>query len=289
MFKNLLFCVAGIVVAGQKGKFASTAQPPMQQQQNIAIAGGGIISRQPTSAAAAAFLDFNDAMLLMLDHQTGLFQTVKDVPLAELRNNAITLVKIAQLAGVPVLTTASEPNGSNGPLFEELAALNTTYIARKGEISAWDNADIVAAIEASGKKTLIIAGVWTSVCVAFPALQALLDGYKVYVVFDASGDMSEMSSRVTLARLSEAGAIPVTTNVILCELQRTWNRPDAAAWGAFYSELVPNYRAVVESFNRAQQVATDKASNGNVNANGNDSGNINGNGNGKNGKLLRGR
>jgi nicotinamidase-related amidase len=261
MLRHILFCVAGILVAAQKGKVAPAPQAPAPrtQQAQSNIVGGGIISRQPTPAAAAALLDANDAILLLLDHQTGLFQTVKDVPLPELRNNAVVLAKIAQLAGVPVITTASEPNGSNGPLFDELAAMNTTYVPRKGEVSAWDNADFVSAVEASGKKTLIMAGVWTSVCVAFPALQALLDGYKVYAVFDASGDMSEMASRVTLERLTQAGVIPVTTNVILCEFQRTWNRPDAAQWGALYNELVPNYRAVGESYTRAQQAATGKA------------------------------
>jgi len=227
----------------------------MQAQSSGEIVGGGIISHHPTPAAAGAFLDASDAILLLLDHQTGLFQTVKDVPLPELRNNVVAMVNIAQLAEIPVISTASEPNGPNGPLFEELAALNTTFVPRKGEISAWENADFVAAVESTGKKTLIMAGVWTSVCVAFPALQAKLDGYKVYAVWDASGDMSEMASRVTLARLTQAGVIPVTTNVILGEIQRTWNRPDAATWGALYSELVPNYKAVAESFARAQKGA----------------------------------
>jgi hypothetical protein len=93
------------------------------------------------------------------------------------------------------------------------------------------------------------------VCVAFPALQAKAEGYKVYYVLDASGDMSEMASRATLARMTQAGIIPVTTNVVLCEFQRTWARPDAAEWGALYAELVPNYRAVAESYQKAQEVA----------------------------------
>lgn len=100
-----------------------------------------------------------------------------------------------------------------------------------------------------------MAGVWTSVCVAFPALQAKADGYKVYAVMDASGDMSQMATETTLARMTQAGIVPVTTNVALCEFQRTWNRPDAAKWGALYAELVPNYRAVAESYHKAQEVA----------------------------------
>ena len=215
------------------------------------------ITRQPSAAARDVLMDPNDTVLLLLDHQTGLFQTVKDVPLRELRANTVVLAKIAELAKVPILYTASEPKGTNGPIMDELAAAapSMKYIPRKGEISAWDNADFVKAVEATGRKTLVIAGVWTSVCVAFPALQAKADGYKVYAVMDASGDMSEMASEVTLARLTAAGVIPVTTNVALCELQRTWNRPDAAKWGALYGELVPHYKAVSESYQKAQDVA----------------------------------
>jgi nicotinamidase-related amidase len=167
------------------------------------------------------------------------------------------LAKIAQLGKSPIITTASEPGGTNGPLMSELAeaAPNATYVPRKGEVSAWDNEDFRKAVKATGRKTLIMAGVWTSVCVAFPALQAKAEGYNVYAVVDASGDMSEMASQATLARMTQAGIIPVTTNVVLCEFQRTWARPDAAAWGALYNELVPHYRAVSESYQKAQETA----------------------------------
>src|SRR5262245_42618852 len=146
---------------------------------------------------------------------------------------------------MPIIYTAAEPKGTNGPLMSELAAAmpNAKYVPRKGEVSAWDNDEFVKAVEATGRKTLIMAGVWTSVCVAFPALQAKADGYKVYAVLDASGDPSEMASRTTLARLTQGGVIPVTTNAVMSEFQRTWNTPDAAKWGALYNELVPNYRA----------------------------------------------
>jgi nicotinamidase-related amidase len=220
--------------------------------QGAPIAG---LSRQPSAAAAKALLDSKDAVLLLLDHQTGLFQTVKDVPIDDLRRNTIVLAKLAELAKIPIITTASEPNGSTGPLMPELAevAPSARYVARKGEVSSWDNADFVAAVEATGRKTLIIAGVWTSVCVVFPALQAHADGYKVYFVTDASGDPSEMASRTTLARLTQAGIIPSSTNAVLSEVQRTWNHPDAARYAALYNELVPNYRAASESHQRAQE------------------------------------
>ena len=128
---------------------------------------------------------------------------------------------------------------------------------RQGEISAWDNDDFVKAVAATGKKTLVIAGVWTSVCVAFPALQAKADGYKVHAVIDASGDVSQMATDATVARMAQAVVVPVSTNVVLCEFQRTWNTPDAARWGALYSEVSPNYRAVTESYRKAQDVASE--------------------------------
>jgi nicotinamidase-related amidase len=233
----------------------ANAQTKQAQSASAAATPFPGFSRQPTAAARAALLDPSDTVVLLLDHQTGLFQTVKDVPLRDLRANVVALAKIAEQAKVPIIYTASEPNGSNGPIMEELAAAmpSATYVARKGEVSAWDNADFVKAVEATGRKTLVMAGVWTSVCVAFPALEAKADGYKVYAVMDASGDMSQMASDATLARMVQGGVIPATTNVILCEFQRTWNRPDAAQWGALYNELVPHYRAVSESYRRAQE------------------------------------
>lgn len=215
------------------------------------------LSRQPTKAAFGALLDPNDAVLLLLDHQTGLFQTVNDVDVATLRANTVALAKIAERAGIPIIYTASEPDGPNGPIMEELpaAAPNAIYVGRKGEVSSWDNEDFVKAVEATGRKTLIMAGVWTSVCVAFPALQALADGYKVFAVVDASGDVSKMASDAAMLRMANAGTQLVTTNTILSETHRTWNRDDAAAWGALYSELVPEYRAVAESYGRAQEAA----------------------------------
>jgi nicotinamidase-related amidase len=215
------------------------------------------LSRQPSPAASEALLDPGDAVVLLLDHQTGLFQTVKDVPIRELRANTVALAKVAAQAKMPIIYTASEPNGPNGPIMEELsaAAPGAKYVGRKGEVSAWDNAEFVAAVEATGRRTLIMAGVWTSVCVAFPALQAKADGYEVYAVMDASGDISQMASDVALARMVHAGIVPVTTNTILSESHRTWNRPDAAKWGALYAELVPHYRAAAESYRRAQEAA----------------------------------
>jgi nicotinamidase-related amidase len=246
-----LATVAALVIQTTNGPAQAQAQ---EARPAAAIPG---LSRQPSAAARAVLLDPNDTIVLLLDHQTGLFQTVKDVPIRDLRANTVALAKIAQQAGMPIIYTASEPGGSNGPIMEELtaAAPGAKYVGRKGEVSAWDNADFVKAVEATGRKTLVMAGVWTSVCVAFPALQATADGYKVYAVMDASGDVSQIAHDATVARMTQAGIIPVTTNTILSESHRTWNRPDAAQWAALYAELVPNYRAVAESYRKAQDVA----------------------------------
>jgi len=192
----------------------------------------------------------NDTILLMLDHQTGLLQTVHDQPVREARILAGVLIKAAALQGIPILSTASEPNGPNGPLFPELATYaNSTFIRRQGEISAWDNPNFYAAVKRSGRKTLIMAGIWTSVCVTFPALQATAEGYKVYAVVDAAGDPTPMSSMAAQLRMQQAGVILTSVNAVICELQRTWHRPDAAQWAVLYGQAVPNYQLVIESAN----------------------------------------
>jgi nicotinamidase-related amidase len=214
------------------------------------------------SGGGQALFDPSDIVFLLLDHQSGLFQVVKDIPVAELRRNVEMLAKLATLLNIPVITTASEPNGPNGPLMPEIEqyAPHAQYVPRKGEVNAWDNADFVEAVRATGRKTLVMAGVWTSVCVMFPALDARAAGYDVYAVIDASGDPSEMASRTTLARFVQGGVVPTSTNAVLCEAHRTWARPEAAELAKLYMLTAPNYAAVMESYLRAQEVG--KKSNG---------------------------
>lgn len=232
----------------------------------------GVLSSSPTAFAQApstppssvlptgggqALLDPSDTVFLLLDHQAGLFQTVKDIPVAELRNNVVMLAKLAKLMNIPVITTASEPNGTNGPLMPEIHqyAPHAVYVPRKGEVNAWDNEDFVRTVRATGKKTLVMAGVWTGVCVMFPALDAKAAGFKVYAVMDASGDPSEMASRTSLARFAQGGIIPTSTNAVLSEVHRTWNRPEAPQIAELYSLVSPHYAAVTESYKKAQEVA----------------------------------
>jgi nicotinamidase-related amidase len=247
--KHLLYALTAaiLIVAGTSPHSKAFAQT---------TPGAGAPSVLPTGGGAA-LLDTSDTAMLLLDHQTGLFQTVKDIGIAELRANTTMLAKLATLFKIPVITTASEPNGPNGPLMPEIHqfAPHAVYVPRKGEVNAWDNEDFVKTVRATGKKTLIMAGVWTSVCVMFPALDAKAAGFKVYAVADASGDPSEMTSRTTLARFTQAGIVPTSTNAVLSEIHRTWNRPEAGDLAKLYALVAPNYGAVIESFQKAQEAS----------------------------------
>ena len=201
-------------------------------------------------------IDPNDSAMLLIDHQSGLFQTVQDMPFTTLRRLASTLAKIASLAKIPVITTASVPQGPNGPLIPEIHqnAPHATYVARKGEINAWDNEDFVKAVKATGKKQLIIAGTITSVCMAFPAISAVNAGYQVFAVVDASGTYSKMAQEITLARVVQAGVVPMDTAAVASELQGSWNRADAMEWAAIYTKIFPAYQLLIESYGKAQAV-----------------------------------
>src|SRR5258705_3908862 len=122
------------------------------------------IEHEPSGGKAV--LDSTDTVFLLLDHQSGLFQNVKDISVAELRANTTALAKLATLCEIPVITTASVPDGPNGPLMPEIqeAAPHAVYVPRKGEVNAWDNALFVKTVRETGRTTLVIAGAWTSVC-----------------------------------------------------------------------------------------------------------------------------
>lgn len=198
----------------------------------------------------------DNAVMLLIDHQSGLFQTVGDMPMPELRARASALAQMATLANMPVITTASVPQGPNGPLIPEIHqnAPHAKYIARKGEINAWDNPEFVKAVKATGKKQLIIAGTITSVCMALPAISAVNDGYQVFVVIDASGTYNKMAEEITLARVVQAGVVPMDTAAVAAEVQRTWNREDAEQWASVYAQIFPAYQLLFESYTKAQDV-----------------------------------
>lgn len=205
-------------------------------------------------------IDPSDAVLLLIDHQSGLFQLVKDMDMLALRNNVIALAKAARLTKTPTFTTASVPDGPNGPLIPEIHEVNpdAIYIPRTGQINAWDNPKWVAAIENTGRRTLIIAGTLTSVCMAFPTLSALAAGYKVFNVVDASGNWSPMATDITIARVVQAGAVPTDTFATVAELMNTWNRSDAMEFAAVMKDhIVPHYQLLFESYDKAKRVQKD--------------------------------
>jgi nicotinamidase-related amidase len=243
--RTLVAVLAISVLSSNPSALAQAPRPADNTASSVLPSGGG-----------QALLDPSDTVMLLLDHQAGLFQTVKDIGVAELRANTVMLAKLATLLKIPVITTASEPNGPNGPLMPEIHqfAPHAVYVPRKGEVNAWDNEDFVKTVRATGRKTLIMAGVWTSVCVMFPALDAKAAGFKVYAVTDASGDPSELASRTTVARFVQAGIVPTSTNAVLSETHRTWNRPEAAELAKLYALVAPNYAAVMESYQKAQEV-----------------------------------
>lgn len=210
------------------------------------------------TAKNSPMIDPNDTAMLLIDHQSGLFNVVTDIPAADLRRNVTALAKVAALLKLPVITTASVPDGPNGPLIPEIHrhAPHAQYVARQGQINAWDMPDFVKAIEATGRKTLVIAGTLTSVCLAFPTISAVAAGYKVYAVVDASGNWSKLATDLTIARITQAGATPIDTLAVISELQQTWNRPDGQAFADIYADhMMPNYRLLIESYAKAQNVA----------------------------------
>ena len=195
-------------------------------------------------------LDKNNAVTLFVDHQTGLISLVHDFSPSEFKNNVLALADIAQYFKLPTIITTSFETGPNGPVIPELKEMlpQATLIARPGQINAWDNEDFVQAIKATGKKQLIIAGIVTDVCVAFPTLSALEAGYEVFVVIDASGTTSPAIREAAHMRMVHAGAQLVNWFSIASELQRDW-RNDVKGFGELLIKHEPNYRALMTSYN----------------------------------------
>jgi len=193
-------------------------------------------------------LDKNQAAVLFVDHQTGLINLVQDYSPNEFKNNVLALADLAKFFNLPTILTTSFEDGPNGPLVPELKEIfpKSAYIPRPGQINAWDNEDFVNAVKATGRKQLIIAGVVTDVCVAFPALSALEAGYDVFVVVDASGTFNESVRNAALNRVSMAGAQLMNWFSVACELQRDW-RNDVEGLGKLLSNRLPNYRNLINS------------------------------------------
>ena len=178
-------------------------------------------------------LDKNDAAVLLVDHQAGLLSLVRDIEPDKFKNNVLALGDLAKYFNLPTILTTSFETGPNGPLVPELKAQfpDTPYIA----------------VKATGKKQLIIAGVVTEVCVAFPALSAIEEGFDVFVVTDASGTFNEITRHSAWDRMSQAGAQLMTWFGVACELHRDW-RNDIEGLATLFSNHIPDYRNLMTSY-----------------------------------------
>jgi nicotinamidase-related amidase len=194
-------------------------------------------------------LDKDKAAVLLVDHQTGLLSLVRDIDPDKFKNNVLALADLAKYFKLPTILTTSFEDGPNGPLVPELKQTfpDAPFIPRPGQINAWDNEDFVKAVKATGRKQLIIAGVVTEVCVAFPALAAIEAGFEVFVVTDASGTFNEITRHSAWQRMSDAGAQLMTWFGVACELHRDW-RNDVEGLGALFSNHIPDYRNLITSY-----------------------------------------
>jgi len=179
-------------------------------------------------------LTSDNAALLLIDHQVGLFTGVRDIPVGELKHNVIALAKAARVLGVPTIVTATSPE-LWGPTIAELKqALPESSIINRTTVNAFDEPRFAKAVEATGRKKLIIAGVSTEVCLALPAIHATGMGYDDYGVIDASGTFSETKRITGLMRMVQAGVIVIDYSTVAVEMLKDNASPKA---GSLYGAL----------------------------------------------------
>jgi nicotinamidase-related amidase len=171
-----------------------------------------------------------NAALLVIDYQPGQFAAVSSIDQDLLLENVVSTAKIAKLFGLPIVhSTINVANGRGQPTVPELAqVLADDPPIDRTSINAWEDADFLAAVRATGRRKLIICALWTEMCMAFPALDALREGYDVYPVVDAIGGTSEEAHRAALERVVQAGAQPISWVPLAGELQRDWAREETA-------------------------------------------------------------
>lgn len=172
-----------------------------------------------------------NSALVIIDFQPVQVNSINSMDRQLLVNNIVGTAKMAKLYNLPiVLTTVNVSTGLNEDTIGQLREVldGVTSIDRTS-INAWEDKEFVAAVKATGRKKLIMAALWTEVCLAFPALDALKEGFEVYPVVDAVGGVTKVAHDAGLRRIEQAGAIPVTTPMLFCEMQRDWNRTETAA------------------------------------------------------------
>ena len=234
---------AGVAGLAGLGAVSAFAQEKKEPKEGHAVAAGG----PPLSADAAA--------LLLVDHQVGLFSLVGDYGPDEFKNSVLALAGCGKTFKLPTILTTSAETGPNGVILPELKAMypDAPFIPRPGQINAWDNEDFVKAVKKTGRKQLIIAGIVTDVCVAFPTLSALKEGYQVFVVADASGTFSKQVADAALIRMAQAGAVITNWFAVACELQRDWRKN-----GEGLADLLANHLPAYKNLITTHQANTKK-------------------------------
>ncbi len=175
-------------------------------------------------------LTSENAALVLVDHQVGLMTGVRDYSTGELKHNVVALAKAAKALKLPIVVTTTARDSMWGPTFPELVeALPGIQIIDRSTVNAWDDPKVAAAIEATGRKKLIIAGISLEVCAAFPAITAIGKGYDAYVAVDASGTFSDTKREAGLLRMQQAGVIVSDYATLMVEILKDNARPEAAA------------------------------------------------------------
>ncbi|KAF5024485.1 hypothetical protein F66182_3425 [Fusarium sp. NRRL 66182] len=187
-------------------------------------------------------LDKNDAALLVVDIQEGLYQLVRDFDPTVYRQQAIAHAALADLFNLPVVMTTSADSGPNGPLLREIREMhpNASFIQRQGEVNSWDNADFRHAVQATNKSQMIIAGIMTDVCTTFLALSLREAGFSVWANIEASGTISDVVRHASNDRMAKAGVHTVSAGALLGELMRDWrSKPGAKEVFPWIDKHVP--------------------------------------------------
>ncbi len=176
--------------------------------------------------AGKSLLDADDHALILIDHEGQMAFAVQSIDIQTLRNNTGLVAGSSKLFNVSTIVTTVAEKSFSGPIFPEIKEYygnESTYIDRT-TMNAWEDKRIVEAVKKTGKKRIVIAGLWTEICVTLPALSALEDGYEVYVITDASGGVSKEAHDMAVARMIQAGVVPMTSMQYLLELHRDWAR-----------------------------------------------------------------
>jgi nicotinamidase-related amidase len=181
-----------------------------------------------TAAPGKLLLTSQDHTLILIDFQSQMAFATKSIDAVALRNNAALVAHAAAGFGVSTILTTVAEKSFSGPMFEEIAgAFPGQAMLDRTSMNTWEDAAVIAKVNEIGKPRIVLAGLWTSVCIVGPALSALDQGFEVYVVADACGDVSEEAHERAMDRLVQAGARPMTALQYLLELQRDWARAES--------------------------------------------------------------